>query len=159
MPSTRTVLAAPIPQGRRRRRGLRAAGGLALGISSVLAVGALPASAGTAAPTAYADCTSSGLLGRITDFPPSESFLFFARVRHEDGRAEVYQGNGISTDASGSGDTGLRAPQGTLPDDIDFVVYRDTNGNRRWDPNADDTVYKGTGTVTACPQTVTLSPK
>jgi hypothetical protein len=125
----------------------------------VLALGALPAGAGTTAPTAFVDCSGGALSGRIIDFPPTEVFTFFARVRHPDGSASVYQGYTITTDESGSGSTGVSAPAGTLPDDIDFVVYRDTNGNSRWDPDADDTVYKGAGTVTACPQTVTLSPK
>jgi hypothetical protein len=159
MPSTRTVHAAPRPRRRRRQGGAWAAGGLALGISSALGLGALPAGAGTTAPTAFVDCSADALLGRISGFPPNETFLFLAIVGHGDGSNSVYQGFSISTDESGSGNTGLSAPAGTLPDDIDFVVYRDTNPNSRWDPDSDDTVYKGAGTVTACPQTVTLSPK
>jgi hypothetical protein len=136
------------------------AGGLALGISSALGLGALPAGAGTTAPTAFVDCAGNALSGRITGFPPNEGFVFLAIVGHGDGSNSVYQGFSIATDESGSGNTGpLTAPAGTLPDDIDFVVYRDTNGNGRWNPDIDDTVYKGAGTVTACPQTVTLSPK
>jgi hypothetical protein len=159
MPSTRTVHAAPRRRRGRRQRGAAAAGGVAIGVTSLLTLGALPAGAGTTAPTAFVDCTANGLFGRIESFPASEFFLFFARVRHEDGSDEVYQGYSIPTDASGSGDTGLSAPTGVLPDAIDFVVYRDTNDNRRWDSGSDDTVYKGAGTVTACPQTITLSPK
>ena len=46
-----------------------------------------------------------------------------------------------------------------LPVRVAWVVYADTKDNGNWDPDADDTFYRGDGTVTACPQTVTLNPK
>jgi hypothetical protein len=40
-----------------------------------------------------------------------------------------------------------------------WTVYRDQNNNDRYDNGTDETVYAGQRDVTACPQTVTLSPK
>jgi hypothetical protein len=70
----------------------------------------------------------------------------------------VYQGIPITTDFSGFGST--PEVSGDPPTvHISFAVYRDTNGNGRWDRDVDETLYQGHGPVTACPQTVTLTPK
>ena len=57
----------------------------------------------------------------------------------------------VSTDSTGAGS----APSTNfepLPFRVGFAVYRDTNSNSRWDPSRDDTLYRGDGTVTTCPQ-------
>jgi hypothetical protein len=144
-----------------RRRSRKATGGLAIGITSTLALGGLAAPAVAQEPAADAHCRADGGSSfysvTIRDFPPDESFLFFASGRSETSTV-VYQGNPITTDFSGFGST-PEVPGDPPTVHIAFAVYRDTNGNSRWDPDVDDTVYRGDGPVTSCPQTVTLTSK
>src|SRR5215212_9146037 len=131
-------------EGRPRYR--RRAGALLLGVSSALVVGSFPVPAGAQAqePTVFVNCEGSSSLGaRVTGFPPDDFFNFFAMTKRDDGSSTVYQGQSIFTDETGSGST-LRVP-GSLPTTIGFAVYRDTNANSRWDPDADDTLYRGSG--------------
>jgi len=139
---------------------------LALGVSSVLVVSGLGSPAGAQGPTAVADCTMGSsfpelpeLSGRFTDFPPNDSFLLFVLVENGDGDTSVNQGYRIFTDGNGDGGSTPALPFSPLPLKVSVAVYRDLNGNRQWDPGVDDTVYRGDGTVTSCPSTVTLSPK
>ena len=138
------------------------AGSMALGVSSVLG-GGYASPAGAAAPTAISSCTgdsvSPTLTAFVSSFPPSETFRWFGWVRQPDGTTFRYNGFTITTDSNGVGGVGLSATYSGLPLNVVFAVYRDTNGNARWDPSSDDTVYEGAGTVTECPQDVTLAPK
>ena len=151
------------PKLRGRPRGRVAAGSLALGVSSLVAVGGLASPVSAQAPTAVSECTgspsSTNMTGSISDFPPSETFLWFAAIKRADGSVNRFQGFTISTDSTGAGAIGLSAAFGPVPLQVRFAVYRDLNGNRRWDPATDDTVYSGSGTITDCPQNVTLAPK
>ena len=139
------------------------AGSMALGVSSVLGGGYASPAGAPPAPTAIASCTgtpgSPSVTAFVSSFPPSETFLWFGWVRQPDGTTVRYNGFSFTTDATGVGGLGLSAPYNGLPLNVVFAVYRDTNGNARWDPTRDDTVYEGAGTVTDCPQDVTLAPK
>ena len=70
---------------------------------------------------------------------------------------------GTPTDASGTATTPGGEASGIAfsgpPIRVAWVAFRDRNGNVRWDDGVDETLYRGDGTVTACPQTVTLTPK
>ena len=57
------------------------------------------------------------------------------------------------------GGTASGVPFSGLPVHVGWTDYRDTNNSGRYDDGTDETVYEGQGDVTACPQTVTLSPK
>ena len=46
-----------------------------------------------------------------------------------------------------------------LPVEVNWVIYEDTDENGRWTIDVDDTIFRGDADVTACPQTVPLSPK
>lgn len=143
--------------GRLRRRA--AAGGVALGVSSVLGIGGFASPAAAQTPTAFSTCDAAGQLsGRITDFPANSTFRWFARLRWADGSISRL-GFSISTDATGAGTLGGSLPVRTLPLQVDFDVYNDLNGNNHWDPGTDDTIYAGNGTLTTCPSEVMLSPK
>ena len=134
--------------------------GLLLGVSSALAVGGAPATAGaqTQEPTAFINCEAGSSVGaRVTGFPPQETFTFIAVATSDAGSRSVYQGLFISTDETGAGST-LRTTAG-IPLTVAFAVYRDTNLNGRWDPGSDDTVYRGDGRLVDCPQEVALTPK
>jgi len=146
---------------RRRRQGV--VRGLAVGATALTILGSTaPASAQEAEPTTEVFCSRDNSLGslaaRITGFPREDSFLVFGFVDGSEQGSSVYDGYVVTTDASGEGSIGP-VPDGGLPADVGFVVYRDRNGNRRWDPDVDDNVYRGDGTVTDCPSSVTLSPK
>ena len=137
-------------------------GGVAVAVSSGLIGGAAPAGA-QQERTAVANCTrvtsnEPSLSGTITGFPADETFLFFALLRFGNGNQAVLQGYSITTDSNGTGSTPSYVAF-VLPVDTGLAVYRDTNGNRRWDPDADDTLYRGSATVGECPQSVTMTPK
>jgi hypothetical protein len=40
-----------------------------------------------------------------------------------------------------------------------WTIYDDLNANGRWDPDVDKTYLHAEGTITDCPQTITMSPK
>ncbi len=150
-----------------RPAGRRAlAGGIAVTATAVVAVWGAPAGAGTASPTAFAVCTPSDagnrISGRLADFPANQSFRSLMVM---DGQRGGFSIDGLSTgtDANGAYTTPGGPDQGIpfseLPVTLGWIVYRDVNSNGRYDDQVDETVYRGDGTVTACPQTVTLSPK
>jgi hypothetical protein len=139
---------------------------VALGAASVVALGT-GATAGASEPTVIARCLvpSPGLEAgqlRLSGFPPDTTVNFFAVTVGDSGQILVYNGLGsaLTTDADGSAAT---AESSGGPEDrpvaVGAAVYRDRNGNSRWDPDVDDTLYRGNGTVTACPSSVTLAPK
>jgi hypothetical protein len=116
------------------------------------------AGAQTPAPEAVVRCQGvSEIYADVRNFPASETFNFYIAFLEEDGDFDF---NGTFTTAS----TGRALVGGTsFPADylprVFFVAYRDANGNMRWDEDVDDTVYQGTGTITACPQSIVLGPK
>ena len=138
-------------------RDVVARGGVALGITSVVAVGlgVMPAGA-QVEPTVVVECSSPNVLHAvISDFPANETLRFFALVEPD---GFVVNSMSISTDDSGTG--GTQSFGFTLPADIGFAVFRDTDGNFRWDPDRDETLYRGDGTVpSTCPPATTLNPK
>ena len=120
-----------------------------------------PAGAQVSEPTVHTTCEVSGgteTLGAVlAGVPASETFHFFAIGTFEDGSTVVFDGFTVTVDASGSGSTiRVALPR---PLDVGFAVYRDTNNNGRWNVELDDTLYRGNGRVTDCPQDVLLSPE
>jgi hypothetical protein len=140
-----------------------AVGGAAFGAASVVALGAAPA--GAVERTAVAECLTSGTqeAGRLTlsGFPANTTVNMFILL---DGRALptiVFNGPGafLTTNSSGSvTTTGAFGPP-DRPVGVGVAVYLDRDGNARWDPDRDDTLYRGDGVVTQCPETLTLTPK
>ena len=128
---------------------------------STLALGGLAMPAAAQEPAAEAHCRLDGSVPIYSvsyrDLPPNATFTGFAMGKSESSTA-VYQGFTLATDATGAGTT-PEVSGDPPPVHIGFAVYRDTNGNFRWDPDVDDTVYRGDGPVSACPQSVTLTPK
>lgn len=163
MTSTRSVHGGPKPPARLRRR--FAAGAVALGVLSVAGVGGLASPAVAQAPTVVIECKLDAqndgrplLVGRLSDFPGDEPYFFFGVFREGGGRTSVVNSFPFSTSATGTYST-VGGPFGLPPFRVGIAIFRDRNGNFAWDPDADDTVYRGDGTVTSCPQNVTLSPK
>ena len=149
------------PAAARWTRRKAAAGALATGVASVVSAGlTAPAASGQAtAPEAVFRCEGvSGTYADIHHFPADETFNWMI-VLHDEAGDFLYDGSS-TTDAQGSAFIGGHNafPAGYRPN-ILFVAYRDTNGNSKWDLGVDDTVYRGSGTITTCPQTLKLSPK
>jgi hypothetical protein len=95
----------------------------------------------------------------ISGFPSSETLNVLAVTDGRVGSPAVFKFT-LTTDPTGSA-TSFPSPSGPpdRPVTVGVVVYRDLNGDSRWDPDTDDILYQGDGTVTECPQSVTLSPK
>jgi len=108
-------------------------------------------------PTTVINCRDSSTLSATTsELPANETFSWLALGNPETGQNFVLDGFSFTTDASGSATT-LSATF-DLPLDVSFVVYRDTDENRRWSPDGDDTLDRGDGTVSTC-ASVTLTSK
>jgi hypothetical protein len=148
---------------RARRRRRVAAGSLALAVSSGLGLGgARPA--GAATPAASAVCTLEDgfnrydVDARATGLPQDRVLDFLLIMESPDDRFFI---DGIPVNVEDDGT--YEIPSGInfsgLPVRVGWVIYEDTDGNGRWSVNRDDTIFRGDGDVTACPQTVTLSPK
>ena len=132
-----------------------------MGVSSVLAVGGFLSPASADGPTAVAECNlpgdqPEGVL-RLSGFPASESFSILTVVQ-QGGHSYSNDGSNITTDSTGAATFG-RGQISSLPVGVAVAIYRDTNHDGHWNPDVDDTLYRGSGTITTCPQTVTLSPK
>jgi hypothetical protein len=128
-----------------------------------MTVGYMAAPAAAQEPSVITDCTlgsgdSRYVSLRLFDFPPSETFPFWARLEYGGpGNFEIYDRFGVTTDASGTSGAGP-VPLRGIPMHLRFVVFRDTNGSGRWD-DGDETVHQSEATLTTCPQSVTNSPK
>jgi hypothetical protein len=140
-----------------------AVGGVALGAASLVA-GAAPA--GAAEPTVVAECLvnagqESGRL-ILSGFPPSSTLNMFIILDGAQTPPFVWNGPGnfLTTSSAGSVTTSS-TPSGPpdRPVHVAVAVYRDRDGNARWDPDSDETLYRGDGVVTSCPQALTLTPK
>jgi hypothetical protein len=121
----------------------------------------IPAGAQEGAPTSTANCVVHDdhvdISVRSTGLPPNDRLHFFVTAKDENGSITL---NGVDffTDSSGAGGTPAGLPQ-ELPSKIGWVVFRDRNGNNDWEVDVDENLYRGDGTVTTCPSSVTLSPK
>jgi hypothetical protein len=142
---------------------------VAVAATSLVGGWSAPAQAGTVAPSVQALCNvidgTPAVSGRLVDFPPNQDLLsLFVMQGPKNGRTFTFSITiGTDTDAQGTATTPGGSSSGItfhgFPIDVGWIVYRDRNGNVRWDEGVDETLYRGDGTVTACPQTVTLSPK
>lgn len=113
--------------------------------------------------TATMRCSPSGNSFAVTDtftnLPASQPFLLFQSAE-VGGKLSVIDGTPVTTDGTGAGSTPAGyASFARLPVRRGLALYRDTNGNHHWDPGVDESAYRGDGTITSCPQTVTASPK
>ena len=140
-----------------------AAGTVAVALSSVLIGFGFGSPAGAQAPAAVTQCSvdtgTPTLTGTFSGLPPNDSVFLFVVVENGNGQKRVFQGYEFGTDGDGNGGPIPPVPFGPLPLKVSGAVYRDLNANHRWDPNVDDTLYQGAGTITACPSSVTLSSK
>ena len=140
---------------------------LALGAASVLVHGApVPAGAQTSGPTGQLVCeeevigaSDNAVHPEISGAPANTQLSQFIRYRYTPDEGDTFQIDGypLNIDANGNGSS--PALPAEPPVRWDWVLYRDTDGDRRWDPDGDDTVFRGVATVTTCPQTVTMTPK
>jgi hypothetical protein len=148
-----------MPKVSRWRRRLLA-GGSAFALTSAMAA-ALATPAAAQAPTATVTCTTDGstnaVFGSFSDLPPSESFILFALLELSNGTTTTYQGVLVNSDGTGAAQTPSVAVG--LPLGVHIALYRDGNGNARWDPSIDDTVFRGDATVSTCPSLVAVAPK
>ena len=148
----------------RRRRSI---GALALGTAAVLVHGApVPAGAQTSGPTGQLVCVPERIGARdaavhpeISGAPANEQLLQFIYYRYTPDEGDTFQIDGYPIDIDEDGNGASPALPAEPPVRWDWVVYRDTNGNRRWDIDQDDNVFRGVATVTACPQTVQMTSK
>jgi hypothetical protein len=142
---------------RRHRRLL--AGGTAFALASAWsALGVAPASAQTVSSTAVCEANNT-VFGRFYDLPPNENFVLFALLKNGTNATTTYQGIGLSTDFEGFTSSPAAPIYGPLPLEVRSAVYRDLNGNSRWDATTDDTLYQGVVTITTCPSETVASPK
>lgn len=155
------------PRGTKRRVGIARrllASSVAVGLSSAGVIGGLATPAGAEATSGTAECfLDIGMVGTLrlggSGYPPNETFSSFVFITWGNGTTS----RGVvpfETDPAGNGRVTTQwADNPGFPWRIGLAVFRDTNGNGRWDPDVDDNLYRGSGTVTACPQTTTLAPK
>ena len=146
---------------RQRRRAAGAALALTASGTALGTVGLPPAGAGTTAPTTTVTCrvsSSGGETIRIetTGLAPRTTYSTVGVIRP--GNFTV-DSSGWATDEAGILATPFFGPQPARPFRVAWVVYLDTDGSDRWDPDRDETLYRGDGEITACPSTVTLTPK
>ncbi len=158
----------------RRRRHQAVAGGVALATTVAVGGWGAPAGAGTAAPSAHAECVvnngeptlgTNRVSGRLAGFQASQPFQSVIIMKGpRNGRTFNFVIDfGTPTEADGTYTTPGGAANGVpftgVPVQVGWIVYRDLNNNGRYDHQTDETVYQGNGEVTACPQTITLTPK
>ena len=159
---------------RNRRRRTAMAGGMAAATAGLIAGWAGPAHAGTVAPSAHAVCVvnngeptfgTNRVSGGLADFEPNQPFRSLITMKGpRNGRTFNFVVDITTpTAADGTWSTPGGPENGVaysgLPVTVGWIVYRDTNNNDHYDDGTDPTVYRGSGDVTACPQSVTLSPK
>jgi hypothetical protein len=142
--------------------------------ATVLTGWGAPAHAGgTLAPSAQAICIvddeeplgDNRVSGRHADFEPNQPFHSLIVMKGpRNGRTfnfviDFETPTGADGTYTTPGGTASGVPFSGLPVHVGWTDYRDTNNSGRYDDGTDETVYEGQGDVTACPQTVTLSPK
>ena len=138
---------------------------MALGTSAAALAGPWLAPAGATSAESTATCridSSSGTAQnsvtiQTTGLAPRTTYDILILARF-DGRTFFLDDFPFTTDANGVL-VSYPIPAEDPHMEIDWVVYLDTNANGNWDVDEDDTKYRGQGTVTACPQTITLSSK
>ncbi len=147
MARDRAVHTAPKPRGRRRGK---VGAGAAFGVSSVLVGGlASLATAGTPARTVVFECklaspTQTTSRFTIRNFPPDASLEAFVFIKSDDGTSVVYNGIPLTTDTVGSAASpSVLGPNPSTHNAVGAIaVFRDTNGNGRWDPNTDHNLFR-----------------
>ena len=146
-------------------RGRRVLGvALALGTSgAALGAAAGPAAAGTPVTTT-ATCSLVSFNGepprpqqrlRTTGLTPNRDYMAWVYADLDDGPFSIH----IGWSSDGSGVLELPSFSDEPPVYFALTLYDDLNANGNWDRDVDRTYFRGEGTITACPQTVTLSPK
>jgi hypothetical protein len=157
-------------RGRHNGRGVAARRGtvLASAALAVSAVGAVGCEPGPSGPQVDTSCAL--LLVELhpiyvqqihlQSFPSNETFRYLSVYKTHPPMDNVILNGTVTLDASGSATVDVGSSTYTY-DPSAFVgaaVYRDTNGNQAWDPDVDQTIYRGSVTTTSCETTV-LNPK
>jgi hypothetical protein len=141
---------------------------LTLGFAAALGGGPFAAPAAAQEPGSVAHCTvgTTGTGGTLSatfsGLPPLETFPLFVFLRFNNGATSTLQQLDITTDATGAASTpapGWGFSTSVLPVVGASAVYRDANGNHRWDPDVDETLFRGQATITECPSSVPAAPK
>jgi hypothetical protein len=148
---------------RGRRRATQ--GALAIGASAAALWGGVPGAGAQTAVTTTVTCTIDQFNGtptphqvlRTRGLAPNRNYQIFI---YADLDVEDLSLDGLGWETDGAGV--LTPPhfwQEDPPTYYAWTVYDDTSGNGKYTPDVDRTYFRGEGTVTACPQTITLSPK
>ena len=96
----------------------------------------------------------------ISHFPANQALSGFIIDNFDDNTKRVANGFPITTDASGSGTSEAFPMPATHPaSDRRVVIFRDTNGNHRWDDS--DVLFQGKAhlAANACENVTYTSPK
>jgi hypothetical protein len=134
-----------------------------LGLSA-LSVGPFASPASAQEGAGEARCRQEGgsqrLSAAFTGLPGIQVLSGFALIQYRDGSTTVFQQLNVTPDETGFAVMEVTTlPPDALPINIGVAVYRDTSRNSRWDPEVDETFYRGDGSVTTCPSSVGLAPK
>jgi hypothetical protein len=104
-------------------------------------------------PVIYYDFHAQGL-------PPGATLswfgLFFPANGYPTGGP---RGGTVTVDRDGTATHGFAGSRHNPTADVALVLYRDVDGDSQWDPDGDDTVYRGDGTVTTCSSPTALTSK
>jgi hypothetical protein len=151
---------------RERRRSL--AGACALVATPALAVGAAACDPAPN-PQVDASCTYYEIAGypvlrydlAVRDFPRNETFRWWGVLDTEINYpgADGFRQGTLTTGPTGAVSFGFGGSRFDPTAYVAVTVYRDLDGNLAWDPGTDQTIYRGSGTVTTCTAPVTLAPK
>jgi len=138
-------------------------GAAALGLSA-LSAGPFTSPVSAQERTGVARCRQEEgfqkLSAAFTGLPGIQVLSGFALLQYPDGSTAVFQRLNVTPDEMGFAVTEVSTlPPDALPMSIGLAVYRDTNRNFRWDPDEDESFYRGDGSVATCPSSVTLTPK
>ena len=96
----------------------------------------------------------------VRDFPADETFRYFGLFDPENGYpTRGTKGGTVAVGPDGTGTTKFATSRFDPNAEVFLAVYRDLDGDLMWDPDGDDTVYRGDGTIHSCDSPVTLNPK
>jgi hypothetical protein len=141
--------------------------GSAVVLSSALVVGAVGCDPAPE-PEAAVSCRYDSVAGypviyydfHVRNLPPNETFHWFGLFLPANGYPTGGPRGGTVTVApDGTATHGFAGSRGAPTADVALVLYRDSDGDSSWDPEGDDTVYRGDGTVTTCSSPTALTSK
>jgi hypothetical protein len=138
-------------------------GAATIGVSA-LSVGPFVSPASAQEGTGVARCRQDGgaqtLSVAFTGLPGIQVLSGFAFIRYRDGSTDVFQQLNVTPDEFGFAVMQVGTlPPDAFPMDVGVAVYRDTSQNFRWDPDRDENLYRGDGSLATCAAEVALTSK